>query len=239
MAKRAKVLYRIKGISGEFNASAALRTAAGALSMSIDNKDNKTIRKWIDEHVTDFKWSENWPAQINGALKKGARGDGPGKRGRRMRVERNILAERLAAAVHLLKQLDHSPKHKVLDAEVTAAEKGIDALANQSADSVEAFVAHFGGSEEAMAVVAKVAAYTPFTFPAADTPDHAVMKWVVRLAGEDQNLDKLKKAVNSVKPNPYVGLLSQFVKADHAKAALEAVSKMVAGEDPDSKSDDS
>lgn len=238
MAKRAKVLYRIKGISGEFNASAALRTAAGALQMTIDNKDNKTIRKWIDEHVADFKWSENWPAQINGALKKGARGDGPGRRGRKARVERNIIAERLAAAVQLLRQLDHSPKHKAIDSEIHAAAKAIDSLANQSAESVEAFVAQFGGNEAAAAVVAKVAGYTPFTFPAVESADYQVMMWVVRLAGEDKNLDKLKKAVLAVKPNPYAELLVKFVKPDHAKAALEAVSKLVAGDDPDAKAEE-
>ena len=111
-----KTLYQIKGISGEFNASATIRVAAGSLQMSLDKKDNKAIHRWIDEHVENFRWSDNYPAQINGALKKMARGEGR----RQKKIERNILAERLAAAVAILKTLDPSPKHKAIETEIAS-----------------------------------------------------------------------------------------------------------------------
>ncbi len=83
---RTKTLYRIRGIGGEFNASAAIRVAAGSLQMNLDRKDNKTIRAWVDQHVENFKWSDNYPAQINGALKKTAQGERRGKRKKPERV---------------------------------------------------------------------------------------------------------------------------------------------------------
>ena len=229
---RTKTLYRIKGISGEFNASATIRVAAGSLQMTLDNKDNKAIRKWVDDHVENFKWSENYPAQINGALKKLARGD---RRGKRNKLERNIIAERLAAAIQLLKRLDPSSKHKVVEAEITQSEKALDSLADRAPGSLEAFVSRYGDGEAAAAAIAKVGAYTPFTFPEAGTADHEEMLWVVRLAGDDKNLEKLKKQALATKTSAIEGILPLFAKVDHAKAALHAVRKMVRGEDPDAK----
>lgn len=231
---RTKPLYRIKGIGGEFRASAVIRVAAGSLQMTLERKDNKAIRKWIDEHVENFKWTGNFPAQIDGALKKASNTDG---RGKQTGAERNITSERLTAAVILLQRLDTSPRHKAIEAEVATLEKALDALANRNPRSLEAFVSKFGSGEAAAAAIAKVGAYTPFTFPPHGTPDHEEMLWVVELAAEQRDLEKLTKQALAIKPSPVIGFVPKYALLEHAKSALHAIMKLVCGANPDAKAD--
>ena len=75
MAKKAKSVYKLKTVAGEFNKSATVREAAKALGMTADKKDNAALIKWVDDNATPkFNWGSNPPSTINGALKTGAAG---------------------------------------------------------------------------------------------------------------------------------------------------------------------
>lgn len=224
---RSMPLYRIKGMSGEFGRAAVVRVAAGALQMSRENKDNATIKRWINEHVVDFKWHKNVAGQINGALGRGPAG---GRRGRRPKVERNPDRERLAAAIYLLKRLDEGTASKALDNVIRQAEEDIEAAAHADPKSVAAFVETFSGrNDAALRAVEVVEEYTAFTMPPAGTPEYNMIQRVVELAKDHDGTAALKKAIEKVKPNPASALIMDL--GMHAKSALEGVKQMLSGEE--------
>jgi hypothetical protein len=220
MAKveRSKTLYKIKGMSGEYRGAAVVRVAAGALQMSLENKDNKTIRRWIDDHVPEFKWSQNWPSQINNAFSK-AKG---GKPGRRPAGIRDRQREQLSAAIYLLREMQ--AKHgKELGALIKETVEGI---AESATDRLAAWIATYPDRKDALKAVELVEGYGILNMPKEGSTEHTAALKIAALAkAQEGDFAKLKKAIAAHKPNPVAGLVAQYDEPDHARVAIEAIAE--------------
>ena len=189
--------------------------------MSLDNKDNKTIRKWIDDHVPEFKWSQNWPSQINNAFSK-VKG---GVRGRRPAAIRDRQRDQLAAALYLLHVIQ-SKHGKELGSLI---KETVEAIADSATDRLAAWVASFPDRKDALKAVELVESYGILNMPKEGSAEHTAALKIAALAkAHEGDFAKLKKAIAAHKPNPVAGLVSQFEDPDHARVAIEAVSEKLA-----------